>query len=388
MVKMPKFTECQIVISILLAVFLALLVVTFLDKDRTSMLWRGDYPGIYVPARLFISGDIEHFYDQQTQQQLENRFWPSLAGNYYISSYPPNSVIFTAPFAYLTPLLSKWLWTGAMFLLLVLCVFGYLPRFLGDLTLNHKILICLMPPLLLGVLSGQNNALSLFLFLSALTLLAGNTRQHSFFAGCLLALWLFKPQYPLFFVLLAVMQKRICLLSGFASGAALIYLFNSYYFGEFWLENWLQSSRVFTELNYHVNGYQMVSLAAVCFRLFLLLGIESVTAYKISLGLSAILSIIFLLFLSKFKSKDSFSYLALVVPMLAPQTLFYDISLAIIGLVLLAKGEKRRAALWIIFFVWFFCEFFRGCSLFPGYFFGNLAIFICAYQFTQKQRET
>ena len=128
---MVKISSTQLVFAILIALVIACIFVAGSDQKRSSMIWRGDFPGIYVPARIYLDGEVSKFYDRDTQQFLQNKFWPSLAGTFYISSYPQNSVLLVAPVAFLPPLGAKIVWTVGMLILAVVSLFYFAPSFLA-----------------------------------------------------------------------------------------------------------------------------------------------------------------------------------------------------------------------------------------------------------------
>lgn len=331
------------------------------------MIWRGDFPGIYVPAKMFLNGATAQLYDRAAQAAWQNEFWPSLAGEFYISSYPQHSVILTLPVAPLPAANAKIVWTALMLLAATSAIFVFSAKFVA-LAYHDRLLLLMLWPILLGVLSGQNNGLSLLLFAAGLVGLQSPAPKARFAAGCCFGIWLFKPQYALYFAMLALLRRELPVVAGIVAVTAGYLIFDYWFFGADWLSSWLVSSSEFTQLNFIQNGHQMVSLAALGYQAFAFWSGAGIPAYRLALTVTACCSLVLLLVTRRRKqATDAYLLTAVFVPLLAPQTLFYDLSVSIVALVALRPEHERRRLCWLLFVGFTLAELGRHCVAWPIY---------------------
>src|SRR5688572_15451523 len=79
----------RIAAALLVAFALSLGISYSHDAEEKSLLKRGDFPGFYAPAVIVARGRYGWLYDPALQRAVENEFWPSFEGEFYMSVYPP-----------------------------------------------------------------------------------------------------------------------------------------------------------------------------------------------------------------------------------------------------------------------------------------------------------
>jgi alpha-1,2-mannosyltransferase len=330
--------------------FLSGFILYLLAGNRPeSAFFRGDFPAFYAAAEIIWTGRGAELYDFALQAALENQHWPDFAGGYYLFPYPPFFALLLAPLAALPPLLAKALASGVLF-----------AAFLGALLLargssafvrQHFAFSCCylltFAPLQIAIVGVQNTALSLLCL--ALVYWARHTGRP-WVTGLGAALLLYKPQFGvlLFFFLLGRGRREE--LRGWALGALLLYLLGIPVLGPTWPLVWFQAATQFGDLNFTSNGHNMISLAGLIYwggEIFLGSGARVLPwAYLLSAGL--------LLPAVGYVRRDEqrFVLVPSLVLLLSPQTLFYDVAIALFFLVQdLRPGHPRDflmlAAIWL-----------------------------------------
>jgi hypothetical protein len=185
-----------------------------------------DYLAHWTGGRLLLNGDLGHLYDPSVQHGLQNEvIGSSTQLSWFVS--PPFAAVLYAPFALLSYPVSAGMWTVASTGLLVAAIVMMRPM-LPRLGLRHWGLVTLVvaatQPVLELIGSGQDSALSLFLWVLGVRLLTSN-RDRS--AGVVFALGLLKPQLFIVAPLVLLLQCRFRALGAWvvtASGLGLVSL--------------------------------------------------------------------------------------------------------------------------------------------------------------------
>ena len=324
----------------------AVAIVFVADHEHRSLLGRGDFPGFYGPAEILSRNLESRLYDPQLQRQVENELWPSFGGQFYYSVYPPYFYRLLQPLTSCTPQQAQWIFTTLMllFFLLSLRYLRPLVPLLQTTPLPTAVYLFTLAPVFVAIVGAQNTALSLLLYCGAIALLNRRTAAGEWGAGVLLGLWLFKPQFGAFALFLALVGGRFRVVAGGAVVAFFYYLLGATVFGLSWPLTWFHALKAFAGENLYVNQQQLTS--AIGF--FSALGhlVDFIPAAEgILKGIGYLVTaLVFLLTVSRFsvlwrlrteeKRREYFPRLLLLLgPMLtvvSPQTLFYDLTLALI----------------------------------------------------------
>ena len=330
--------------------FLSGFILYLLAGNRPeSAFFRGDFPAFYAAAEIIWTGRGAELYDFALQAALENQHWPDFAGGYYLFPYPPFFALLLAPLAALPPLLAKGIATAILF-----------AAFLGALLLvrgssafvrQHFAFVCCylltFAPLQIAIVGVQNTALSL------LCLALVDWARHAgrpWVTGLAATLLLYKPQFGVLFLCFLLGRGRRDELLGWALGALLLYLLGIPVLGPAWPLPWLQAATQFGALNFTSNGHNMISLAGLIYwggEVTLGFGALGLPwAYLLSAGL--------LLLAVGYVRRDErrFVLVPSLVLLLSPQTLFYDVAIALLFLVQgLRPGHPRDfmmlGAIWL-----------------------------------------
>jgi hypothetical protein len=330
----------RITLALIIALLFGAIISAALDKDRRGMVLRGDFPAFYAAAEIVLSGAGSRLYDTDLQKTTQNKYWPSLNGEYYSFAYPPFTALAAAPFATLTPLRAKLLHVALM----LLCLWGAAAsaaRVSNIASLNQLDLFAVFlafGPVTSGVLGGQNTALSMLLCFSAIELLQQAEGRRDVLAGVLIGLWSFKPQFSLIAIVLLIVcgRQRAALTSVVTIGV--LYTVTALIFGAGWPLLWLSAIQRFAEQEIQANHHQMISFAG---------GAAAAADFFSGNPLSGLYLgqfVSLLLFLplswnlwsdrSKLSPVDRSCLLPLLLPatvvFLAPHALFYDLGLCLL----------------------------------------------------------
>lgn len=321
----------------------------FAGNRPQSAFFRGDFPAFFAAAEIVWSGQGTQLYDFALQRERENHHWPDFDGEYYIFAYPPFFALLLSPLAALPPLLAK----GLASLLLFAALIGALRLARGTSPFIRQhfaftlIYLLSFGPLLISIAGVQNTALSILCFA---LLFHARANHRPWLSGLSAALLLYKPQFgvPLLFFLLMRGDRKELL--GWLLGALALYLLGTLVQGPAWPLTWLRAATRFGDYNFIINGHQMISLAGLLYWFVESAGGEGASAlpwaYLVAGGL--------LLVAAKYlRGDDRRQALAPgLVLLLSPQTLFYDVAIALFFLIQdLRPGNGRDflplAAIWL-----------------------------------------
>lgn len=384
--------------AIIVAILLSLTIAWKLDDSAASLLKRGDFPGFYAPAVILKRGLENRLYKPGLQLAVEKEFFPSFRNEFYMSVYPPYVALMLKPLSYLGPLPAKLLATGMMllcFFLTVILLVRLFPRLRGFELILGVYLISLAP-VFISIFGTQNSALSSLLYLGVLWALSRGDTRSEVLAGVLLGLWLFKPQFALLAIVFPLLAGRIAVFVGFLLPAALYYLLGATVLGYQWPLIWVEATKQFATQNFIVNGHQMVSFMGAMSAVSqeaARWGLGGGALRGLGIALSVLVFLLLLLrCLQTFRLHDQEkralyvrNCMLLVGPavvLLSPQTLFYDLGLALFPCLALAKLDSDRAiSLAIALSVLISgCTFLRGETPLPLLFLVAVAAFLLLYR--------
>jgi hypothetical protein len=196
-------------------------------------------------------------------------------------------------------------------------------------------------PLLRAVPGGQNTAFSLLLVAAAIRL---DRDDRPAAAGFALALLLFKPQFGVVMLPLMIVGRRWRMMGGWFVGAAGLYVLSALLMGGAWLSDWWSQAGAFRDVNAEVNGFNFISLPGFAVNLW---GIESNFALVVGYGLAALFGLAVAYYWYRSGASDRLPYLAVAagaVVIAAPQTLYYDAGMLLLGAVALLPVLGHRVA--------------------------------------------
>lgn len=331
----------------LLGILIALPIAFFRDNTGLSMVKSGDFPGFYVQAEILKRGLANRLYDPELQRAIENEFWPSFGGAFYMAAYPPYTAVLLYPLSFFSPQTAQNIFVSIM------CIFYVLSFWLLSAinpTLKNRAFgigafTIFLSTMIAALFGAQNTALSMLIACAAIYGIKLHTKRSLFAAGLLLGFWAFKPQFALFGSLFALLAApSFALLLGIGCSFLILFLVGVGTIGITWPLTWIEVIQQFGTLNYVHNRQEMISIIGAikgcAYNLLLPSGIFSVIGWTASAAL-----FLFLLIQLRDKSRPAhirFSLGIALLPLLSPQTLFYDLGIGIVGLLTIWNLKKDR----------------------------------------------
>jgi hypothetical protein len=324
----------------------ALLLATVVyDQDDPTTRLGGDYPAFYAAGAIALEGDWDELY-LGDRQQTEQAGLIDDQGGFLYFSYPPFVAGAYAPFGGIdyrwsflihTVLMGLALFGAIKLLWPFLAGAGWPPVAVFALTLAFY-------PILRSVPGGQNTTLSLLLLALVVRL---DHEERPILAGLAMALLLFKPQFGVVLVPLLLVGRRWRMLGGWAIGAGLLYAVSALLMGGAWVADWWEQASSFRDTNVVANGANFVSLPGFIENLA---GIGSPLVWVLGYGLAGALGLAVAYFWWKHPRSYALPRVALAaaaVVVAAPQTLYYDAGLLLLGVVAVLPLVARQIR-WII----------------------------------------
>lgn len=304
--------------AVLLAIGIAI-IITLCRADPQAMVVVGDYPGFHVLGEILRRGQTADLYVPELQWRIENELWPSFHGSYYQSVYPPYMALVMLPFAILGPTAGRLLFLAlalSSFVATVLIVFPRTQRLRGAAAL------ALLLPILQGTVGGQ---LVPFLMLLVAGIYRALERRDYKSSGLLTGLLLVKPQVALIPVVLLIYRTRRQELIWFGGTALAWYGLGSCLLGPRWPLRWIEAIAPFAQQNSLSNLALQTSLVAL-------------PAGDSARLIGILVAALALIALFTYRRIGEYRLLALglaAAPILVPQTLYYDLAAAYLGVALL-----------------------------------------------------
>lgn len=343
----------RVTLALAMGLLLGFMMYLVSGKREESAFYRGDFPAFYAAAEIVWSGRGDRLYDLDLQREVENHHWPDFHGGFFIFPYPPFFALLLAPLATLTPVTAKAL--ASVILLGAFTVALLLARRASPFVRQHFafVLVYLLSfaPLLIAIVGVQNTALSLLILA---LVYAADQAARPWLTGFAASLLLFKPQFGVLLFLFLLARGKTAELLGWALGALTLYLLGTLVLGLAWPFTWLQAASQFGVLNFTINGHNMISLAGLAYW-----GGETLWGNGAAILPWAYLVAGVLLLVSAWYVRGDDRRLVVapaLVLLLSPQTLFYDLAIAVFFLLQGLRPGNRQdililAGLWLYGFV-------------------------------------
>lgn len=329
-------TSSRVLCALLVGVLLGIAYTVIWSDDRTSMLFIGDLPGFYGLGRIVLEGHGDHLYDFEYQREAQNRFWPILNQTFFPTMYPPIVGLVVALVAWIPPLPLR--------LLCVVLEVWILIAALRALAKDHRIerfsLILFSLPILISLAGVQNTAISVGLLTLARRLLAQN---RLLVAGLVAGALCYKPQVGLCISLAMAVGAGLVFSLGVALSLALQYVAGYVVYGGEWLLPWIEKIKSFSPLRTSLDGPKMTSLVGHL-PLDGILGISQ-QRWELVGCIGFMLVVVACFFKARTSWKRSDEALGLLLtsfPVFVPQTMFYDLGIAIFWLFAHVSLKSRR----------------------------------------------
>lgn len=352
--KWLTFFVRRVGVSLLFGLLLGSLVVFLNDTESSSQMRRGDFPGFFAPAVIVARGMSDLLYDLNTQCLVQNEFWPSFKGEFYIYAYPPFVAWLLQPLAFFDAITAKIIATLLMFgaVLLALYIVRPLVPILRQHTAFGLSLSLLFPPLAGGIFATQNTGLSLLLYVCSFMSLRICNKVGDIIAGVFMGIWLFKPQYAGLMIIASLAIGRPFVLLGVCIPASIYYGIGVHMHGFLWPLLWLKSAGHFTELNTQTNLRQLVSIWGAGQALAMAFSLEGDTwkwfARIISFGVFGVALCVLRRITRKNNGIDvGFLWFAPIICVVSPQTLFYDLGICMPTLLWTIGKLTRRVLMYV-----------------------------------------
>ncbi len=327
----------------LLACLLGAVVISILGASGSSTVTGrlgGDLPAFYGAGRILLQGDAAGLYDWAVQSAAQADLHGGAEGEFLAFAYPPFVAVAYVPLAWMPFVLAYTVHTGVLLGLLALSVQGMrtlLPR-VDRWPIEAFALAFGFYPVFRSVTGAQNSVLTLALLVG---IWAALRRERPAWAGFAAGLLLFKPQFALPALgLLALRHPRSTI--GAAASAALLWLAGAAVGGVGWIGWWASQIAQFHAMDQDVNAPNSVGLIGVCEAL---LG----PATPQAVGLGAVLTLAVVVGLVAFWwRRDSpldlrMGLLACGVLLVPPHAMFYDATLLVLPLAVLANRWGRAS---------------------------------------------
>jgi hypothetical protein len=337
--------------ALVLGMLIGLLGFMATGKRADSAFFQGDFPAFYAAAEIVWSGRGAKLYDFELQRDLQNQHWPEMAGEFLIYPYPPFFAIVLSPLAAVPPYLAKSL---ASIVLLVSLVTAIFLSMTSSLFLRQHFLFCCLfiaslVPTLAAMIGIQNTTISLLCFsLVYWALRAGRPVLMGFSASLLL----YKPQFGVLFLMFFIARGQREELLGWTLGTSTLYLLGSAVMGFSWPMVWLSAATHFGNLNFTTNNYNMISIAGLvywCSNALLGIGAASLPWAYISSAVILMISVWYVR-----QENHRFILAPALVLLLSPQTLYYDVAIAVFFLMWGLRPYHTRDFM-LLAGIWIFC---------------------------------
>lgn len=323
-----------------LGVALLLASVTYDINDPESRLG-GDYPSFYGAGSIVAGGDWDELYDA-TRQQEEQAGLIDDEGGYLYFSYPP---FVAGVYGILATLGYQWsflIHTVLMTAALAGAIWALWPWLRRTGIPGPALLVAALSfqPVFTAVVGGQNTALTLLLFSLGARL---DRDDRPFLAGLATSLLLFKPQFGIVVLPLLVVGRRRRMFAGWVAGAVVLFTISTLLMGGSWVGDWWSRAGSFSETNLTANGANFISFPGFLANLF---G-NSTAVLAAGYGLAMLVAARVAWEWWRGARTLTLRHWALAAGAamaVAPQTLFYDAGLLLLGVVSVLPRLHRSVA--------------------------------------------
>lgn len=371
-----KYYPIAVLAGLILAVLFA--VLTACNGVISTGRLGGDFPAFYAAGKLVVQGESQSIYDPDRILTEQRSILPT--GGYLPFVNPPHFAYFYAPLGALPYNFAFLVHFCFLLQLLILIIKSFVSRgYIEPRMFFFCLVTCLtFYPLLRSVLGGQNSVLSLFLLFVVWKLVDSG---REWVAGLCLGLLLYKPQFAVPFIGLFFLAGywRV-VVSAFLSG--LIIVFGTIFFLKHNLKDWLTFAFAFSTRDAGVNKHNSISLSGFFEAFF---GNSS----SISSSLAAICTLLVAISIAalwyKGKKEKNFNLLmaaACPAVLLIPQhVMYYDLTLCVLSVLLLASDETVRWKIAPILWVLGFAQILSGSLGFSPLFLFLLGTYFYFFRF-------
>jgi hypothetical protein len=301
----------------------------------------GDYPAFYGAGSIVLEGDTDRLYEAARQQDAQAGLLEE-QGDYLYFAYPPPvaaayallaALDFTASYLVHAALMAAALCGAVMLVRPMVPLAARYPEF----TIAAAVLSY---PLMRSVIGGQNTSLTLLLLAWAWR------AEHDgkpIVAGVAAGLLLYKPQFGVALLLLALAARRYRMVgAGIAAGGAW-WALGSIMIGPGWIAEWWRNAQDFAAVNAGVNAENVIGLPGLSEHL---LGTD--WPGLALAGVIAIAAAVQWFRAGGAGDADRYGVAAATLVLVAPQALFYEAGLMMLPLGVLTTDSRRpwAAGLW------------------------------------------
>jgi hypothetical protein len=362
-------------LAALAGLVVTVIAIVSLPPEKSYLLHTGDFPGFYVLAVIVQRGLFAQLYALPLQQTIQHEFFPALGDQFNPSLYPPWTALLLAPLSLVPPALAKSFFCVINLILYLtsftlLCSHVSKLEKVAPLTLGAIPLLLMCSPVFSTLLGAQNSGITTALLCASYLCLTRGTPRWNVLSGCAAALLLYKPQFGLFaglfFFLLS--QRKFFFVLGFSTITLALVLSAQYFFPISIWEIYFQTLQLFDAQNLQVNRAEAVSLRAISEMIGTYLFPQALATFRtvgtlLCLTLTCIgaLTILIQTIRCTHEKRPAYNRLAftwflLLLPLLSPQTLWYDLSISMMALFLLNASEVQKMShLSYLLLMSFFC---------------------------------
>ncbi|MCC6146352.1 MAG: DUF2029 domain-containing protein [Anaerolineaceae bacterium] len=318
-----------------------------------------DFYIFHLAGEAILHG--ENPYSDQVAQQAQKSIYKRLAQpdeDQLAFAYPPYALAPALPLLFLPFEWAQASWMSLCILLLISAIFYSLPRAKPWLLLSTLFFYPISFGLILGNFAIPITAILIICF-SSLTRQANTGKVFQVFLGIMIAWMTCKPQFSwlfiIFFLLLAVHNRRFWVVAGFAISLA-VFLALSFIAVPGWLHLWYL----------RLTRYAVYNQTWLILTFFLLqfLPMKAAVAVTIILGTAALGSTFWVLKQSlqnKLSPLQTLAWVALMTFLFHPRGKSYEQIIYLIPLILWAGSQKKIWA-WPVLLFWFGNLFFFGIT--------------------------
>jgi alpha-1,2-mannosyltransferase len=334
----------RLAVAVLLGLIISILSYSLAAENPNSLLARGDFPAFYAAAVIACQGRISELYNPLLQQEVNALHWPQMSDAYLAFAYPPYVAQLLSPLCHLPPDVAKLVFTLAMLLALLLSV-RLITRISPDLRESFfpLFVFCFsFSPVFIGVIGGQNVALSMLFYAGAMFFAQRKHELSHFAAGLLLGLLFFKPHYGVLSLLLVLSSGAWLVALGMIVSFCGYFTLSAEVLGTSWPLQFFYAASQFSTLDFVANKQQMVSVIGVTEALGSWLGSSKTAGVPLELLAAAVSAGLFVLAallcfrLGKINRRlaleTSLLFIGPVIVLLSPHSMYYDLGICFIPL--------------------------------------------------------
>ncbi len=234
----------RIALAFLLSFFGGLLFSYYQNPESLKLITHGDFPDYYTAARAILEGQSRYLYNPDLQRAAQEAIWPNPGGGFLYFRYPPFTALLLAPFGAWDPATARILFTLIMslFLVMSLRVAAYFSPALRASAIQSVALTVAVLPIMIGVLSGQNNALTLLLYSLIVYGFYRSDSKGYRMIGISSGLMLYKPQFGILWTGWLLLTRKKEIIFPMLLVAIIYYWMGVWVLGWDWPIQWLRET--------------------------------------------------------------------------------------------------------------------------------------------------